>query len=39
MGDNRAQSFDSRMFGPVDEDQIVGRAFIVIWPISDWAWL
>lgn len=34
MGDNRPQSFDSRMFGPISEDLVVGRAFVVIWPIS-----
>jgi signal peptidase I len=34
MGDNRPQSFDSRMFGPISEDLVVGRAFIVLWPIS-----
>lgn len=39
MGDNRAASFDSRMFGPVREDLIVGRAFVVIWPFGSWRWL
>lgn len=39
MGDNRAESFDSRMFGPIDEDLIVGRAFVVIWPFGTWRWL
>jgi signal peptidase I len=39
MGDNRPESFDSRMFGSVEVDQIVGRAFVVIWPFSDWTWL
>lgn len=34
MGDNRPQSYDSRMFGPISEDLVVGRAFIVLWPIS-----
>lgn len=34
MGDNRPQSFDSRMFGPIREDLVVGRAFVVIWPLS-----
>jgi signal peptidase I len=29
MGDNRDQSFDSRYFGPVSRDQIVGRATAV----------
>lgn len=39
MGDNRAQSFDSRDFGPVEADLIRGRAFVVIWPVGSWAWL
>lgn len=34
MGDNRTNSCDSRVFGPVDEDTIVGRAFVRIWPFS-----
>jgi signal peptidase I len=40
MGDNRPGSGDSRgPLGQVDYSQIVGRAFVVIWPKSDWAWL
>ncbi len=35
MGDNRANSEDSRILGPVDEDKIIGRAFVVIWPAED----
>jgi signal peptidase I len=34
MGDNRTDSRDSRIFGPIDEDQIVGRAFIRVWPLT-----
>ena len=34
MGDNRSGSRDSRYFGPVDTDDIVGRAFIRIWPLG-----
>jgi len=34
MGDNRGNSSDSRVFGPVAESSIVGRAFIRVWPIS-----
>ena len=34
MGDNRTDSRDSRIFGPIDEDQIVGRAFVRVWPLS-----
>ena len=33
MGDNRPRSKDSRIFGPIGEDLIVGRAFIRVWPI------
>jgi len=32
MGDNRGQSNDSRSFGPIPVDQIVGRACFVYWP-------
>ncbi|MFA5774475.1 MAG: signal peptidase I [Ilumatobacteraceae bacterium] len=39
MGDNRPQSFDSRMFGPISEDLVVGRAFVVLWPLSAIKWL
>ena len=35
MGDNRANSEDSRILGPVDKDRVVGRAFVVIWPPAD----
>ncbi|MGA7226752.1 MAG: signal peptidase I [Acidimicrobiia bacterium] len=34
MGDNRSASFDSRRFGPVPMDDLVGRAFVTIWPPS-----
>lgn len=34
MGDNRAGSFDSRMWGPVKRDLIVGRAFLRLFPLS-----
>jgi signal peptidase I len=39
MGDNRINSEDSRVFGPIDEDVIVGRAFIRVLPITDIGWL
>jgi signal peptidase I len=39
MGDNRGGSQDSRAIGPIDEDDLVGRAFVVFWPKSDWRWL
>ncbi|MBV8162309.1 MAG: signal peptidase I [Acidimicrobiia bacterium] len=34
MGDNRGNSKDSRVFGPISKSLIVGRAFIRVWPIS-----
>ncbi|HEX3823249.1 MAG TPA: signal peptidase I [Mycobacteriales bacterium] len=36
MGDHRNFSDDSRMNGPVPVSDVVGRAFVVIWPASDW---
>lgn len=35
MGDNRGNSQDSRVFGPVDKDLVVGRAFVRFWPLRD----
>lgn len=32
MGDNRTNSQDSRDFGTVPADTVVGRAFLVMWP-------
>jgi signal peptidase I len=39
MGDNRTNSQDSREFGTIDEDTIVGRAFIRVLPLSNIGWL
>jgi signal peptidase I len=34
MGDNRSDSSDSRVFGPIPKSLVVGRAFIIVWPLS-----
>ena len=34
MGDNRANSKDSRYFGPIEKKSLVGKAFFVYWPPS-----
>jgi signal peptidase I len=34
MGDNRSVSEDSRYFGSISGDLIVGRVFFQVWPIS-----
>lgn len=34
MGDNRAGSFDSRAWGPVKRDLIIGRALVRLFPFS-----
>lgn len=45
MGDNRYNSRDSRYQtetpgkGYVPIDNVVGRAFVVSWPVAHWAWL
>jgi signal peptidase I len=39
MGDHRSNSGDSRVNGTVPEARVTGRAFAVVWPISNWAGL
>jgi len=34
MGDNRAASSDSRVFGTIKRSTIIGRAFVKMWPLS-----
>lgn len=36
MGDNRAASLDSRIFGPVDRSYIVGKVLLRGYPIDRW---
>lgn len=37
LGDNRGASSDSRRWGALDKDLIVGRAIISVWPLQDFA--
>ena len=39
MGDNRCDSTDSRVFGPIKKSTIIGRAFLIIWPLGRIHWL
>lgn len=41
MGDNRDRSSDSRepSIGQIPYDDLIGRAFVVVWPTSRWRWL
>ncbi|MBI4340190.1 MAG: signal peptidase I [Chloroflexi bacterium] len=36
MGDNRSHSNDSKDWGPVTMDHIIGRAWVAYWPFADW---
>jgi signal peptidase I len=36
MGDNRANSEDSRDFGAVRDSSIIGQAVARVWPPSRW---
>jgi signal peptidase I len=39
LGDNRCNSFDGRLFGTIAEETILGRAFVIIWPVERRHWL
>ena len=39
MGDNRCDSSDSRRFGAIPESAVIGRAFLIIWPLGRLHWL
>lgn len=36
LGDNRANSNDSRSWGSLDQSQIIGKAWLSIWPREAW---
>jgi signal peptidase I len=39
MGDHRLVSQDSRCQGQVPIDNVIGRAFVIVWPSGRWEWL
>jgi signal peptidase I len=38
MGDNHANSCDSRFWGTVPRSDIIGKVFLKFWPLSQWHW-
>lgn len=36
MGDNRPYSSDSREWGFVKDNEVIGESFFVYWPVTDW---
>ena len=39
LGDNRIQSFDSRVFGSISKKQIIGKSILKYWPINEFGLL
>jgi signal peptidase I len=39
MGDHRMVSEDSRCRGTIPIDDVIGRAFVIVWPSSEWGTL
>jgi len=39
LGDNRRASNDSRSWGAVPEENVVGKVWLVYWPTSATQWL
>ena len=36
LGDNRVASLDSRIFGPVKREYVVGKVWLRGWPLESW---
>ena len=39
MGDNRGNSSDSRYFGPISQNKVVGRTILKVWPLPNMSFL
>ncbi|MFZ2656170.1 MAG: signal peptidase I [Victivallales bacterium] len=39
LGDNSAHSLDSRMFGPIRRENVVGKVFCIFYPVSRKGWI
>jgi signal peptidase I len=39
MGDNRTNSSDSRVFGPIPKSSVVGRTVVRVWPLPEASFL
>lgn len=39
LGDNRTRSTDSRIFGPIRQEQVIGVAWFRYWPLNSWGFI